>query len=662
MTNLKMLIIMLALLLLAVATLSQVTVDEAPQAPPLDTDQSATENQTPEAQQTQITATIKWVSYINLTGEYGLVYGTCIFGDYVAVVGEVSPAVPYVFLLDRVSGNLVKSWNGTNGMFYECLSIEGRLYVVGHAIVKGLDVVGHDVVGGLTYPIYMFDNNLNLLKRISTVDAIFYSITYDGEYIYVGGITYDSSKKKHTGLIEKRTKQLDLVKSLQVDAQNWTQSRIKDIAVNPSTGEIWALGVWWTGNYTNVHYFLVIFNKSLEKVKWIEYQDQDLYPLLGITFDDAGNAYVVGIRGVAKFDKYGNLMAVNKKTDFKYSILVKITYLNGYIYVFGEYVNGSRRQVLYILDSELNLLATQVLSKDLNGSSWFYEGRPSSDGRDIYVAGVTSAFGNWRWVVYAIRTVVQESVRNPIVAVVGLDGVPYLWVGGGWVGLGGFAYNVSVSACGGRVYVVVRGGGNTIWWGYYSGGLFSGWRPLPGATPDRPATAVDENCNLYIAVRGMDNAIYWGVLRPDGSFTGWQRIPTGSTPSAPAAAYAGGRLYIAVRGFDNAVWITSPSIGRWVGVGGVVYDPVALAANGTVLTVVARGTDSGIYTRDYTTALAPVGGWQRLPAGTTPTAPSATYLAGRLIIAVRGMDDGIYIWDRQWTRLPGATKNPPSIT
>jgi len=207
-------------------------------------------------------------------------------------------------------------------------------------------------------------------------------------------------------------------------------------------------------------------------------------------------------------------------------------------------------------------------------------------------------------------------VWGPIVAAVGTDGVPYLWFGD-WFRLGGTAYGIATAACvqQKRVYVVVRGGGNTIWWGYFSGGRFSGWRQL-----------------------------------------------SGSTPSAPALTYANGILYIAVRGGDNRVWVNwinpvTQTYGTWTNIGRTTYDAPAIAANKTIVSVVVRGTDNNIYVRHLSLpSLTPVSSWSELPiGGSTPSAPVATYFKNKLIVAVRGFDNFVYIGDGKWSGLSGLT-------
>jgi len=66
-------------------------------------------------------------------------------------------------------------------------------------------------------------------------------------------------------------------------------------------------------------------------VEFSEGEANYLGGLYGVCFDNDGNAYVVGGDGVAKFDKSGNIMSVNRKVEGD-----KIACVGGRVYVFGE--------------------------------------------------------------------------------------------------------------------------------------------------------------------------------------------------------------------------------------------------------------------------------------------------------------------------------------
>jgi len=72
---------------------------------------------------------VNWVQYINPTDRYDFAFGVCLFGDYLAVVGTANGKY-FVALLDRTTSEVIKTWEGGDGWFYNCLSIGNRLYVV----------------------------------------------------------------------------------------------------------------------------------------------------------------------------------------------------------------------------------------------------------------------------------------------------------------------------------------------------------------------------------------------------------------------------------------------------------------------------------------------------------------------------------------------------
>jgi len=99
----------------------------------------------------QVDVRIRWVTYINPTERGDYACGACVFGDYVAVVGWAS-FKQYVALLRKSDGSRVRDWIGDVGMFFNCISIGEKLYVVGNT-------------GFLYGVIYVFDENLNILER-----------------------------------------------------------------------------------------------------------------------------------------------------------------------------------------------------------------------------------------------------------------------------------------------------------------------------------------------------------------------------------------------------------------------------------------------------------------------------------------------------------------
>jgi len=316
---------------------------------------------------------VNWVQYINPTNRHDTAFGVCLFGDYVAVVGSADnyTLMEFVALLDKATGEAVKTWVGERGVLYNCLSVGDRLYVVGWN------------------RIYIFDRGLNVIKRIET-NWVPNAITFDGNYLYLaGGIQRDvdgDGISEWIWRIEKRTLDFGLV-AYKEYYREWNNaygyfSVAYDIAINPATGELWVVGWWNFYNKTRRvgvldYSLLVIFDRGLNVKRVVEYpegHENYLHQLYGICFDNNGDAYVVGWYGIAKFDKSGNLKAVYKKNppNIAWSIS-KIACVGGRVYIFGNRdVGGYARHILDVFYEELNLLRELILSKEVEAHSEFW--------------------------------------------------------------------------------------------------------------------------------------------------------------------------------------------------------------------------------------------------------------------------------------------------
>jgi len=74
-----------------------------------------------------VSAQVRWVQHVNPTSDAEFGYGTCLFGDYVAVVGRVG-GFPFLALLDRESGEVVNAtWIKEFGWFFNCVAVGERL-------------------------------------------------------------------------------------------------------------------------------------------------------------------------------------------------------------------------------------------------------------------------------------------------------------------------------------------------------------------------------------------------------------------------------------------------------------------------------------------------------------------------------------------------------
>jgi len=337
---------------------------------------------------------IRWTKYIKPTKGNDAAYGVCVLGNYIAVVGDVegdsryvAKGKPYIALLHKNDGSIVKEWIGTEkGGFINCISISGKLYAIGTIRVG-------DYYHGV---IYVFDKNLNVLARIiGESPSRYHSLAYDGEALYVAGKT--GIGLEVYGLVEKIVPGTGIIKSKKTP---WELGWIFDIGVEPSTGRIWA-GGFYLGTYGVTRTLVVVFDSDLEMRKVLKYPP-GTEGYVGVPYSiafDGKYVYVAGEYYVAKFSADGELVAKGGKGGNM------IMYGYGYLYTFGvEKIGGYYRHVLYIYDTDLNLAKSYVLSENVDADSYFYAGRPALEGNNLYVAGYDYALGdrNLRIVVYSL--------------------------------------------------------------------------------------------------------------------------------------------------------------------------------------------------------------------------------------------------------------------
>jgi hypothetical protein len=89
---------------------------------------------------------------------------------------------------------------------------------------------------------------------------------------------------------------------------------------------------------------------------------------------------------------------------------------------------------------------------------------------------------------------------------------------------------------------------------------------LPGATPSSPALAASSDGKLYLVVRGMDNFLYWNCYTGN-SWVGWRVIPGGYTNSGPGATVDAGKLYVVARSSSNDIYVCGMDLAtsQWSG-------------------------------------------------------------------------------------------------
>jgi len=172
-------------------------------------------------------------------------------------------------------------------------------------------------------------------------------------------------------------------------------------------------------------------------------------------------------------------------------------------------------------------------------------------------------------------------------------------------------------------------------------------------------------------------------VEPSLGFMIWTKL-TGSTVDRPGMAFflqtypsSETLLYFVVRGFDNRIYYTryDATIGHqdpWQLVGGSTPDAPAISGESTygsyfVRFLAVRGMDDGIYLRGGNFD----GAWHKLSGSTTSGPAINATSSNELYVMVRGKDNGIY-WCKvstsgmspiqgPWHGLSGATNDSPSF-
>ena len=267
---------------------------------------------------------------------------------------------------------------------------------------------------------------------------------------------------------------------------------------------------------------------------------------------------------------------------------------------------------------------------------------------------------------------------NVIVVVSGLDGRIYYrtcLTGCSYIRLASGSTPDAPAAVyvGGKLYIAVRGGDGSVYFGRVDsiGSSSVVWQKLSGSTPSRPALATDGS-KIYLVVRGGDNRIYVNVYdTASGTWSGWKPLKSGSTVKGPAAAYMGGKLHLVVVGADGkSIYYgqADPSTlsVTWTPISGSTDVEPSLATDGSRLYLSVKGLDYRVYVRVWSGSWS---GWERVPTGSTPSSPAATYWSNNLYLIVRGGDSSIYYTRRlgansydAWKQLGGSTLNAPSAT
>jgi subtilisin family serine protease len=174
---------------------------------------------------------------------------------------------------------------------------------------------------------------------------------------------------------------------------------------------------------------------------------------------------------------------------------------------------------------------------------------------------------------------------------------------------------------------------------------------------------------FHMFVTGLDGGVWHREF--DGRKWGsWESLG-GIALDGLSAAYFNGKLYVAVRGLDNSMWygyvdVASKSFSGWINVPGLTPSKPTLVSTSSGVLMIVRDVDDGIWVYPVTW---PNPSWIKL-AGLTADAPAAVAVGDKVHIVVRGID-GYSLWHgvldvskwtfSGWTSIAGATDSTPDL-
>jgi len=345
----------------------------------------------------------RWIRRLDLSEADDIAYGSCVYGDYVAVVGAANFALFWsraaVALLDRGTGSVVRVWMSKPGYLIEvssfsaCASVDDKLYVAGWMVASTLL---ETIVKGF---IYVFDYNLTPLRVVEVDNATLSAVTYTNGYFYAAGEVYmdidGDGEDESVIYVEKRFQDLTLIKYSAIYGSNWNTTYVRGIAVDGAAGNVWVAG-YFEDDEENVYTVIALLDPDLKPVKLLIYSATDPYyigKVSALCLGEDGYAYVFG-SGILKLDRSGNAAALNRNVNAS-----KALCLGRSVLAFDDVLTDL---YMYVLDGDLNLRSTVLVER--NASEWLFlsAGNPAFDGANVYFAAFTMLFKNAQWVVYSI--------------------------------------------------------------------------------------------------------------------------------------------------------------------------------------------------------------------------------------------------------------------
>ncbi|MCX5278205.1 hypothetical protein [Streptomyces virginiae] len=221
-----------------------------------------------------------------------------------------------------------------------------------------------------------------------------------------------------------------------------------------------------------------------------------------------------------------------------------------------------------------------------------------------------------------------------------------------------------------ELYVASRGLNGGVHIGRMSGGTWTGYGWVPGATSWTPPALATNGGNLYASSGGKDGEIY--VSHHNGSAWGSPVKLNGASSAGAALATRNGTLHCAVRGWGTDAyvylsWLNGSTWGNFTRVASLqTFHAPALTTLDNKLYLACVGFDGATYVVNHNGSA-----WSAATnlGGTTDSAPALTVRNGVLYCAVRGLDSAIYLnsfngttWTGFQQQVPGAsTMSEPAI-
>ena len=229
---------------------------------------------------------------------------------------------------------------------------------------------------------------------------------------------------------------------------------------------------------------------------------------------------------------------------------------------------------------------------------------------------------------------------------------------------------VSWKAGGGRIDVVARGAGNSIYHKIYDGNNWLGFNSIGGNCSSGPSICSWDTGRLDVFARDSDDSLmHQGYILGTG-WLGWQNLGNVLEAAPDAVSWGPGRIDVVVRGNGNDIEHIAYHDGSWdvwqnMGGGNVASAPSICSWAASRLDVFYRGTDNALWHEGYNGTWL---GWQNLGGNIVGGPDSVSWGSGRIDVVVRGPGKDILhrafhdgAWD-VWQSLGGNSDSDPSIS